>query len=169
MKVIGIDPSSKKIAISGYDNIANKFWYYAQPLGKRFEPKNTLLAEGAIDHFFSSVGWGNGGGIAFIEEPVFSRNHRSVIVQSYVIGSIMQSLLWREYQVSMVSNTEWKQKIVGKGNASKPEVRAFMERVYALPDFVLADPDLTDAAAILQYGIGIADVTRRVENEYRDV
>jgi hypothetical protein len=147
--VIGIDPSSKKVAICTT--------FTSKPEFKIIDlPEGVYPATGAaFREVFAFLGEEDCGEEIFIylEAPVVGRNAYSTIVQAQVGGAVMAAAQNRGAKLFMVNVNSWKKQVVGKGNATKPEVAEWLEKYW--PDaYNLAngDQDLIDAAAINRYG-----------------
>lgn len=86
-----------------------------------------------------------GGLIARVEAPIFIQNPKATISIASVTGLVW--FLCKHYGIkcSYVDNTKWKKDIVGKGNASKKEIKE-----YAIEKWgeVFPEQDFADAACI---------------------
>ena len=148
--VVGVDPSSRKLAIAIDDGI------------KRFEivqAPRSLTDRGQIIHHlyqgFQAVADQLGEMHIFLEAPVVGRGGaHSTIVQAqaatvvHLIGVTSSSSVLHE-----VNNKRWKKVVVGSGNADKAQIRAWLtERESDWATLAADDQDLVDAACILLYG-----------------
>lgn len=150
MTVIGIDPSSKKLAfISSWKN-SNFFQFYKVSL-----PGDILQATGAAFEEAYSIFEGYPGDVAvYMEAPVVGRNIHSTIVQAQVGGAVMAAAHQTGVKLFLVNNTSWKKQVLGMGNAGKTQISAWLEENW--PEaYNLAgrDQDLIDAACISRYGV----------------
>lgn len=151
MTVIGIDPSSKKLAFCITYPGSEK---YPELHTKRL-PEGILQATGAAfeEAFLCFREFPDAA--VYMEEPVVGRNMRSTIVQAQVGGAVMAAadragLPYFE----LVNNSHWKKEVLGKGNAKKPDITAWLEENWR-EAYTLAqkDQDLIDASCINRYGV----------------
>ena len=82
---------------------------------------------------------------ASIEAAIFIQNPKTTIAIAHVVGAVWFSLIHREIEAIRVDNKQWKKSIVGKGNASKPDIKN-----YAIDKWgdVFPEQDYADAACI---------------------
>lgn len=151
MTVIGIDPSSKKLAFC----VTGHYYYVPEEHHTVRLPEGILQATGAAFEeallFFQKYS----DAAVYMEEPVVGRNVRSTIVQAQVGGAVMAAadragLPYFE----LVNNSHWKKEVLGKGNAKKEEISEWLEKNW--PEaYTLAqkDQDLIDASCINRYGV----------------
>lgn len=113
---------------------------------------------------------------AFPEKPIFWRGGRSTIPLCEVSGGLIAGL-WSGGAISVVQamNTQWKLDVVGKGNASKPEIAKGLKKVWpSMYEYIAShhttgvrkpvpDQDLIDSSCINIYGHQI--VSRKIELE----
>lgn len=97
----------------------------------------------------------------FIEEPVYVRGHAAVIRQARANGAILAGARSAGARTHLVQNTSWKKKVIGNGNANKAAVSRWVRDNWSYA-YVLSskDQDLIDSACILRYGqltLDIAD------------
>ncbi len=62
---------------------------------------------------------------AAIETAIFIQNPKTTIAIANVIGATWGFLLSRNIQVKLIDNRQWKKFVVGKGNASKLEIKQY--------------------------------------------
>jgi crossover junction endodeoxyribonuclease RuvC len=82
-----------------------------------------------------------------IEAPFFGKNVQSMLKLGRAQGVVMAAALYRNIPVTEYSPRRIKQSITGKGSASKEQVSAMLERLYAFehtPKFL----DATDGLAV---------------------
>lgn len=153
-QVLGIDPSSKKIAMIYKSNTHNDAW-------SANVSKYQTREEIAYHFFVISCEWFKQVKEEFgedtqvwIEEPVVGRNKRAVIVQAQIQGVLMASALHSGLRNTYsVSNTAWKKEVVGMGNADKEACKTWLQTYDAnLATLCGDDPDFIDAACIAIYG-----------------
>lgn len=141
--IYGIDPASKKIAIFGGDPLHARTIKVAKT--QRSEELNklrTVLTEVIGDN-----------DTVYVEEPVLAgaRNIRSTLLVAETVGMVLSVC-----RAHLVEVSTWKKSTVGKGNASKDDVRIWLERAYpAYAQACAGDQDLIDAAAIFVHGRGV--------------
>ena len=174
MICIGIDPSSKKVAcILTVDDGPPVAW----TVSMKSEDYVVRCAEafGSVLNWIEDVAQKHRGHSihAFIEDPVVGRGGAySTIVQSKVHGAIVAALAvsGKCASIKSVNNSHWKKKIVGKGNAGKPEIKAWAKQFWRQLFSVAnggKDQDLIDAGGINRYGHGVIEVMRRLERHRR--
>ncbi len=163
LTVMGIDPSSRKIAAIGHTDDLGWFsqtWSVPTKVKERCVVLHEFVEPYA--QFVSSLVV-HGPVWVFVENPVVGRGgpHATIVqaqVQGLIMGLSMDSGAQAVYPVNVQT---WKKAIVGKGNASKPDVAAWLgAHRPALADMAGDDQDLVDAACIALYGI---DVIQRGE------
>lgn len=175
--VVGVDPSSRKLAFVITDTDGGYLAEFTHVLpqrdvikrcGEAYDVTLDFAGELARDHPLDDV-------YVFIEAPVLGRGGaRSTIEQSKVHGCVVAAFHNSGVceTVKVVNNSQWKKKIVGKGNASKAEVQEWA-RVYwrNLYDIAHAgkpggrrDQDVIDAGAINRFGITVVEMMVRLEN-----
>ena len=112
-------------------------------------------ARGAVHKFLDEVPWQTTEPIeVYIESPVLGRGgFRSTMVQAFTNGAVQGAFYERGCNVSTANVSSWKKEIVGKGNATKPDVaQSIRLRWASLYENVAKDQDLCDASAIALYG-----------------
>jgi Holliday junction resolvasome RuvABC endonuclease subunit len=96
----------------------------------------------------------------FYEEPVLAgpKNIRTIIGLAQSSAALLSGSAAHCYEVPVGT---WKKEVVGKGNAKKEEVAAWLEE-NDHPTFVRCgeDQNLIDAACIQKYGIAVMDRLR---------
>jgi Holliday junction resolvasome RuvABC endonuclease subunit len=172
--LIGIDPSSKKIAAVTFT--ASGFKPFEAVLAKQSGPDaceralqvGTYLGTQRPDASLK---------LAFIESPLVGRGGvRSTMVQSFTSGALQAALHQEGFRVTLVNQSSWKAKVIGSGKADKREVReAVRLRWPALYEAVQSSQDLIDASAIaihggrVTFGPGFMDEGRGVQRLVRSV
>jgi Holliday junction resolvasome RuvABC endonuclease subunit len=109
----------------------------------------------AVNTFLGELPWSTTEPIeVFIEAPVLGRGgFRSTMVQAFTNGAVQGAFYERGCKVSSANVSSWKKEIVGKGNATKPDVaQSIRLRWASLYENVAGDQDLCDASAIALYG-----------------
>jgi Holliday junction resolvasome RuvABC endonuclease subunit len=151
MTVIGIDPSSKKLALCVTYPGSEKY----PELHSIRLPEGILQATGAAfeEAFLCFQKYSDAA--VYMEEPVVGRNVRSTIVQAQVGGAVMAAadragLPYFE----LVNNSHWKKEVLGKGNAKKEEISFWLGEIWPEAyNLAQKDQDLIDASCINRYGV----------------
>lgn len=167
--VIGIDPSSQKVAvIYTVDDGPPHAWVSKtklQDINERcayFYRRVRAFCRGiAADYPDAEVH-------VFLEDPVLGRGGaRSTIVQSKVNGAIAAAVLNSGVtkKVHQVNNQQWKKRVVGSGNAGKPQIKAWAAQYWKKLHIVAdngKDQDLIDAGGINRHGAAIVGLLERL-------
>jgi len=82
---------------------------------------------------------------AAIEAAIFIQNPKTTIAIANVIGAVWAFLLTKKLGVAIVDNKQWKKVIVGKGNASKEDIKKFAVEKWG---DIFPEQDYADAACI---------------------
>ena len=82
---------------------------------------------------------------AAIETAIFIQNPKTTIAIANVIGAVWAFLLEQKVEVAIVDNKRWKKVIVGKGNASKEDIKTFAIDKWG---DIFPEQDYADAACI---------------------
>jgi len=147
--VIGIDPSSKKLALCVSEN------GYDSELHTIDLPGGLYSATGAAyREVFSFLDFG-GDLVIYMEAPLVGVGGvHSTVVQAQVGGAVMAAASNFGVPLKLVNVGHWKKTVIGKGNAKKPEIAEWVEKncpeAYHLAE---GDQDLIDAIAIHRYGV----------------
>ena len=80
---------------------------------------------------------------------------KSTMVQAFVSGAVQAVLYDLGIGVHLVPVGTWKKATVGKGNATKAEVKQWVEMKY--PTLKGEGQDILDAAALADYGHQVLD------------
>ncbi len=155
--VIGIDPASTRAAFVAIHG--TKFHVVSYP---KLGPSGAVACAAAwhaTHEFLESLPWAAAHVHAFIEWPVLGRGgFRSTMVQAFTSGAIQGALHERGCTVHGANVSKWKKVVVGKGNATKPEVAESIRGQWpSLHRAAAGDQDLHDAAAIALYGLGVVE------------
>jgi len=140
---VGIDCGGQKVAVVDIDN--GHFLVY-EVLGR--QERHTVARRiraylESVEHLLDGSIW--------VEAPVLAgvRNIQSTIKVAQTTG-IVHAVLAQTHEVAVSS---WKKRTVGQGNASKPQVRDWLDEHH--PDIARmcrGNQDLYDAACIALYG-----------------
>lgn len=156
--VIGIDPSSRKLAavvsVIGQED-------HADIRSKSIPVDKTVSclvafewARGLVEEH-KSMGDVN----VFIELPVLGRGGPgSTIPQAQINGALIAGSAMAGAEIIMVNNARCKKEVIGRGNANKDDIRDWVEANW--PDLfqkIGGDQDLCDSAMIYQYGKAVIE------------
>lgn len=155
MKVIGIDPSSRKIAFFCLEDGAMWFTHVVK-IPIKVKNRAVLCAQVFTEchTFFSDLM--DKKIPVFIEQPLMGRSAQATIVQAQSNGVVQAAAVLagmeRVYEVNVRS---WKREVIGRGNADKAYIRDWLSTHHpALAGHAGDDQDLIDAAAIALHGQG---------------
>lgn len=163
--VIGVDPSSRKIAatVTRSDNPAPEMYVWALPPGKPVEA--CLLSFVKIRGLVKQYADQGYAVYFFIEEPVLGRGGaKATIPQSKTHGAMLAGAASvTGTTVQGVNNQTAKKRVTGNGNASKDQIRLWCKTcwpsAYAMAD---GDQDLMDSAMINRHGQKVIDMLDHV-------
>lgn len=155
--IYGLDLSTQRIAVASIDLSTGSSWVQ-EVFIEQGTTNRSLAALKALQPAMRE--WEPG--VAFVEDPALGVSAKSTIEQAMVSGVVQAMFGTRGFRHEMVNNNTWKKAVVGKGNAKKPEIAAFVEET--MPEWAAlvheVEPrskerrqDLFDAICILQYGI----------------
>ena len=157
--IYGFDLSSRKVAMCTLDGSdVSKHIVATTKLSSRGEELCRIAA--GVRRFFENVM----PGFVYIEAPVVGRGGaRPTILQSQVDGLLQaHAVQFGHHGVYSVNNKTWKKAVVGNGNASKDDTRAWLEVAHPVLSALCGDDqDLVDAAGVALYGRGV--ITRSEE------
>lgn len=153
--IIGIDPASTKLAAVALSG--DKFAVlYDKNLGKSGGQSCSRAAK-MIERFIvqtvpKELSWEPI--YAFIESPIVGRGGvKTTMVQAYTSGAIQAVLYELRIPTQTANVSSWKKHVVGKGNATKDDVAAWLRlRRPALFAASSGVQDIIDAACIAIYG-----------------
>lgn len=148
--VLGIDPSSKKLAFCLTDTHSKIFTLTTISL-----PAGALQATGAAYRgAFSFFEQHKEELHIYMEAPVVGRSIGPTIIQAQVGGAVMAAAQNVGVPLHLVNNMTWKKVVLGKGNLKKEEVaeklRGIWLEAYAACS---GDQDLIDACALNRFGV----------------
>lgn len=161
--VVGVDPSSRKLAaiIGGVQADVSAVTYEIKALPQD-KPHACLIAYQWAEALVTDQP-GREVYVA-VELPVFGRGGPgSTIPQAQINGALLAGVTAAGGEVLLVNNARAKKQIVGKGNASKEEIRQWVEREWpGLFTVIGEDQDLCDATMIWQYGVAAVTLRNRI-------
>lgn len=158
-RIIGIDPSSKKLAlVSLYDNVVEA---KSVTLGKKAGPEACGVAMDWLNEYLHLHAEP---ALAFVESPLVGRaGIRATMVQAFVGGVIQACFASADVPIYIVHASTWKAHLTGKSNCGKDDVRTALRTHW--PEAFResgGDPDLIDAAGICHYGRHVHRVRQTV-------
>lgn len=166
-RVLGVDPSTKKLAIIGTrnrDKQEPEAWTIKLPNDVIDRCGEAFNAFGGLLYDLTQQSDGVAPRV-YLEAPVLGRGGpHSTISQSQVGGAVMAACSEYRCPLVLVNNASWKKQVCGNGGFGKPEIYKAMRSVW--PEaFELAngDQDLVDASAIYLFGQAHTDAIRRVK------
>lgn len=145
---MGVDCSSKAIHsvwIDSHENIVSqKKWGSKE---KNFESRFLDFGETFWDDMSKiKVILDKGSTIkATVESPIYIQNPRATIAIASVTGLVRFTCFLNDIACEYLDNTKWKRDIIGKGNASKIEIKEFSINKWG---DVFPEQDYADAACI---------------------
>lgn len=161
--VVGIDPSSYKIAVVVTNDTDVDYELRTAHLSKTKKPLACKQAFGFINGLIDS--YEDGQMLVYLEAPVLGRGGaRATIPQSIIDGAIITAFALRDVPVVMVNNSKWKKIVCLNGHADKPKIAATVLQIWPqLYKEADGDQDLLDAACINRYGVKLAKAAERVK------
>jgi hypothetical protein len=149
--ILGIDPGGRKVTVfSGTEGVTfeakpGERYGQLQYLDKVLRLHFALLPE-PIERIYC-------------EEPVVAgrRNLRVTIQIAETVGMVLSV----GPPVTLVPVSSWKKVTVGKGNATKDDVKAWFKQAYP-ESLQFGNQDVCDAAAIHAYGLQDMDLARKL-------
>lgn len=163
--VLGIDLSSRKIALAGHNE---QFGWMSETWAapKKMKDRGEILAQfiKPFSAFISGV-VATGPTWMFVENPLVGVGgpHPTIVqaqVQGLVLGLAVRLGVRGSYPVNVQT---WKKDVIGRGNASKGDVAEWLTRHHPhLAGMADGDQDLVDAACIALYGVQVLDRSERI-------
>lgn len=160
--VVGVDPSSRKIAMT--ITVGDVLDMRVKALPQQMPAQACLVAYTYMRKTAKELGE-HGQVWVFIEDPVLGRGGaKATIPQTRVNGALLAGALGVSgTKVYGVNNSKAKKMIVGSGNAGKPEIKRWCAKCWPAA-FRLADgdQDLIDSSMIHQYGVKLVGIRNHV-------
>lgn len=159
MRIIGIDPSSAKLAFTtSIDGSLVSMDVVPLPAKDRSNSRAGVAYQEVARVI------GKQRAFVFLEAPIYWRGGKSTIPLAQMSGVVQAAVHNLGHPLEMVNNQRWKQRVIGIGNANKEQIAEVMAQLW--PEaFAMADgdQDLIDSAAINLYGQRIMDNRRRMK------
>lgn len=151
MTIVGIDPSTKKIAFAGSEVDGSNPWVWVAPLLGKSDPYSPLkanLAFGATEKVLRNHKVKH----VFVESPLLGVGGvKTALLLGYIGGAIHAGAVRAGAEVHIVNVQSWK-KTLGKGSFSKAEVgEAVLKTLPEMHSMAAGDQDLLDAIGILYH------------------
>lgn len=160
--VVGIDPSSRKIAVVAHHVETNSTICRAYTMYKTSERFDNAAIGRAVAHmhdFLAEVESMEPTALrhAWVEDPIVGRGGvASTMKQVFIQGVVRGHLAHAGFHVYGVHPSTWKADVVGNGRAEKSDVlRAVKTQWPKVVDLIGSDGDLADAAAIRLHGSNV--------------
>lgn len=149
MTVVGVDPSSKKLAL--FVNGDNTYCHVIKSEKDNSRFQNLALFFNEVNEFIKELPEDTH---VFVESALMGRGGvRSTIVQAQAASTVYISSVISGLVVHEVNVQTWKKDIVGSGNASKSDVSQWLDaHEPGLAELCGGDQDLVDAACLSLYG-----------------
>jgi Holliday junction resolvasome RuvABC endonuclease subunit len=157
---MGIDLGTRKIAISLFiEGELVDVYVYEAGVGAL---RGRQLAE--VASYTHDIAVGYEIDHVWIEDVIIGNNRKYSLQLAQVLGAVLSKLNSLAVDVRLVDNKAWKKAIVGNGNATKDDVKGYIDThhpAYAL--LCSADQDLYDATCVGLYGLDIVDKARHLQ------
>lgn len=146
MKILGIDIDSRKFGAVMIENKSPKWDCFHLSLCKNtddriaelYDEMEKLLIRWAPDK-------------VYIEEVIYIQSFNATKAIAETVGNCKSLCRIHKIAFETVPNKTWKKEIVGNGNCSKEDTKAFIEKKYA--NFIDRQTDVYDAFGIALYGV----------------
>lgn len=159
---VGIDPSTKKIAVVAVVDEPRVLLAKSYVLLKRSEKQDMASLGRAVDAVRDFIRWADqvaptGERYAWVEDPLVGRGGVTTTMKQALVGGIIRGLLVDAgFEVRNVNVSTWKKQVVGNGRAQKPAIRQCVKLKWPkVMQQVGNDGDLVDAAAINLFAQGV--------------
>jgi Holliday junction resolvasome RuvABC endonuclease subunit len=164
ISVVGIDPSSRKLAaVYGVVGREPYIEYTVEKLPQD-KPTACLMAYEWMQRLVVGQQATGNTVYAAIELPVLGRGGPgSTIPQAQINGALLAGAQCAGATIILVNNARAKKEVVGKGNASKDDIRRWVKDAWpSLYSEIKNDQDLCDSAMIYQYGRKTVELRDRI-------
>ncbi|MGB4950998.1 MAG: hypothetical protein WBO55_10240 [Rhizobiaceae bacterium] len=154
--IIGIDPSSRKMAYIASPLTGPAVWKHVLLLPPKKETVTCMMAYRYTYRLISDYQKKGYDVRVFVERAVGAGGggFGSLIPQVEAVGAVMAACGMLNVPVTKVQNSKWKKEVCGKGNATKGEIKAWCGEYWRLAyDLAAGDQDVLDAACINRWGV----------------
>ncbi len=148
MRVLGIDPGSRKLGIGIIDN--GSFLNSSVINLKDTDFQKRLLE---LSKKFSEVLEEFEPHVAFLESTIYYKNVKTAIQLGAIRGVVLLELAKRDIPTLELSPTKIKGAITGNGQAKKSQVAYMVKILLNIPDETMMDENATDALACALAGL----------------
>lgn len=149
LHTVTIDATGTPVAWTALNPVRDKALKDGHP-----DVRRTILYRAAVEIFATTKAkW------VFCEEPLALQNGKTTRLLGLAAGAVWAAHLETDIFWGWAGVTEWKKRVVGKGNASKDEVTEWSKANGGGDDW---DEDNHDAYAIARFG---ASVVAAIEND----
>jgi Holliday junction resolvasome RuvABC endonuclease subunit len=163
--VIGIDPSSVKVAAVISSQAKSNFSVVTKKLGR-----DHTLGAGIAYTFLQDLIRGIDDEVLIYQEaPIMGiGGAQPTIFQAQIGGALMAASANEGVPLKLVNNQSWKKRVCGRGNINKEEVVERMTTVWPeLVEYAGKDQDVIDAGAVNLYGWHVLTLRDRVRRGKR--
>ncbi len=151
MIAVGIDTSTKAIAIGCYDGTKKVDHHIYRLTGNNINQQmagayncmEQWLMERRVEGQHLKV---------YIEEPVYVQNFNTHMKLSCIYASVALACIGLNLFPVAVHNKTWKKEVLGNGNADKDEIRVRSLLMFDIEDG--HEQDIYDALCVAKYGWG---------------
>ena len=150
--IAGIDPSSRKLAMVWGSGLRMA----THAIGPKPWPARADEAWWWVHQM--TRGWP--AATVVLESPVYigRAGARSLIPQAVVGGAVMAALETSGHEVVLTAPSEWKKYVLGRGNASKVDIAAWLhDNHHDQWEQCAGDQDLMDACCMWHYALSVND------------
>lgn len=154
MAVFGCDLNSRKVALAQIHGGGFLLHAYKVP-EKRYALTNRAAVLGEL--YAYTLGIVSEGDLVYVESPIVAgaRNIQSTIKVAAAYGAVLAAINGQHAQAFEVPVSSWKLATVGKGNASKDDVSAWLHAQHPhVYTECAGDQDLMDAACVALFAQG---------------
>lgn len=148
MRILGIDPGTKKLGIGLIENGIFLKAKTIKLIEKDFQKRLLALSE-----IFSNTIVELRPNIAFLESTIYYRNVKTAIQLGAIRGVILLELAKAGIPTIELSPTKIKGVITGNGQAKKSQVAYMIKILLNVPDNITMDENATDALACALAGV----------------
>ena len=149
MKIIGVDASTKRIAIVQFKDGNLDDWNLISSMEFSLDERIFDL----YHKFKEQIECRFKPGLVIFEEIPYVRNFRATRALSEIVGCCKLVCQENRIEYKVVNNTVWKKQILGNGRASKDLIKEFVINRYPILSF--EKQDILDACAIALLGVNL--------------
>jgi Holliday junction resolvasome RuvABC endonuclease subunit len=156
VNLLGIDLGTRKVALAVFVE-SELVQAYVHETPEEMARDLQLRELGGLAH---DIGQLHGTDSVWIEDTIIGNNRKYSIQLGQVMGAVLAGMghlrLSQGTDIQRVDNRVWKREVLGKGHASKDEVKDYIVVTYpAYAPLCGDDQDLYDAACIGLYGLQV--------------